>query len=283
MAWGEIAQAAAGAIGAWYDNRMDTRNMHQAQDFNAAQAGINRDFQSAEAAKDRDMQMEFAKNGIRMRVADAVAAGLHPLVGAGVTPYQGSPIGVGGSQATSPGYSSSHMGQDISRAIGAVQTSEEREAERLKLDLLRSQINETDMRSWALANEIERKNELARHPPGANPELPPDARGVTKTVPVQIESRDNQDPSRVAGLHPAWQRTELWPGTFWDLPRSQGESPFESMEGLLPQALTAYKNIWVNDLQNRPFFRWLRDMGSWYRSKMRPFNRPVRSTEGGEE
>ena len=43
-----------------------------------------------------DLQREFAQNGIRWKVADAEAAGIHPLaaLGAQTTPYQ--PVSIGG-------------------------------------------------------------------------------------------------------------------------------------------------------------------------------------------
>lgn len=95
------------------------------------------------AARDREMQREFAQNGIRWRVEDAKAAGLHPLFALGAQVPAYTPVSVGD---TSMGASISEMGQNISRAVAAQSTPYEREAQKLQLALLRSQIGESDAR-----------------------------------------------------------------------------------------------------------------------------------------
>lgn len=235
-------------VGAWYDNRQDTKRMREGNEFNAAEAAKNRTFQADQAAIDRSMQREFAENGIRMRVTDAVAAGLHPLVGAGVNPVSYNPIGVGGDSASSVGYSPSHMGQDVSRAIQATRTATERAEDMLRLKLLESQINETDMRTWGLANEIARKQQ------SAGQAAPFDS---IVDVPVQVQSKDSKDNSRIAGEHALWQKTFITPDLKWDLPASQGENPMESLEGILPQLLTLYKNLYYNPKEKVK--AWLRE------------------------
>lgn len=78
---------------------------------------------ASQAKKERSTQREFAQNQIQWRVADAKAAGVHPLyaLGATVTPYQSSNF--------SPGSYLSEMGQDISRARMAQMDARERRAE----------------------------------------------------------------------------------------------------------------------------------------------------------
>lgn len=103
-----------------------------------------------EAEKDRALQREFAQNGIRWRVDDAKAAGIHPLYAMGASIPTYSPI----SQAFTPntGFADglSQMGQDISRAVHSTRTADERqhavleglaiERGHLENDLLRAQI-----------------------------------------------------------------------------------------------------------------------------------------------
>lgn len=93
-----------------------------------------------EAEKNRQMQIEFAKNGVRWRVEDATAAGLHPLaaLGASGASYSGGstsylPESRGGSYRAL-----SRMGQDASRAMMAMATPEEKEIKRLQLDRLKT-------------------------------------------------------------------------------------------------------------------------------------------------
>lgn len=75
-------------------------------------------FGKSQAEKNRESQEEFAKKGIRWRVADAKAAGLHPLAALGASGASFTPSNVvsdfGG------------IGQDIHRAVEATRTSEER-------------------------------------------------------------------------------------------------------------------------------------------------------------
>lgn len=68
-------------------------------------------------------QREFAQNGIRWKVADAKAAGIHPLAALGAQTFSYNPIGVG-DYGISDAFKS--MGQGISRAAEAKQLADER-------------------------------------------------------------------------------------------------------------------------------------------------------------
>lgn len=99
-----------------------------------------------EARRQERVQREFAQHGIRWKVDDARAAGLHPLAALGASTSSYQPVAVGDS-----GYASA--GQDLGRAIDSTRTAPERDAaytqalQRLQLErggleneLLRSQI-----------------------------------------------------------------------------------------------------------------------------------------------
>lgn len=70
------------------------------------------------------LQREFAQNGIQWKVADAQAAGLHPLAALGASTTSFAPVSVGGGAATSDFGS---MGQDIGRAVKAAMSDSDRE------------------------------------------------------------------------------------------------------------------------------------------------------------
>lgn len=75
-----------------------------------------------------EAQKEFAQNGIRWKVADAKAAGIHPLYALGASTSSFSPVaGYGGDNGISDAFNS--FGQGISRAAQAKMTKEERERE----------------------------------------------------------------------------------------------------------------------------------------------------------
>lgn len=98
------------------------------------------------------LQREFAQYGIRWKVEDAKAAGLHPLAALGANTMSFTPSQVGDTALPT---SISNMGQNISRAINATRTSDERamshltiEHAQLENELLRSQIaNNNAMRN----------------------------------------------------------------------------------------------------------------------------------------
>lgn len=274
MAWGEIAQAALGVAGALFDERQNTRNLNKSFDEGAR----NREFQAEQAGIDRQMAREFAENGIRMRVNDAVAAGLHPLVGAGVTPISYSPVSVGGG-GSGGGYHTSSTGQDISRAIQATLTKDEREVDKLKLDLLRSQIAETDARAGyydSMAGRSKQTQVLSGP-------FPAGAGQVTVQPDVKI-SQDVTDPSRTAGKdHPFFKRYQILPGMTIDVPYSQ-DGPAEGLEGTGALAATIMRNAVFRPME------WWNERGkknaaeSWkFMDEYDPYKRLMRKKKGGEE
>lgn len=105
------------------------------------------------AAQNMAQQREFAQNGISWKVADAKKAGIHPLYALGAQTTSFSPVSVGSQADYSMGSAVSNMGQDISRAISATRSEDERvsavtsamsglqlERAGLENDLLRSKI-----------------------------------------------------------------------------------------------------------------------------------------------
>jgi hypothetical protein len=114
-------------------------------------------------------QKEFAQNGIRWRVADAKAAGLHPLAALGAQGASYSPSAVIGD---SPDYSFlKDMGQGIDRAMDAKTTQKERAEkeeksnalfnEELKGKQLQNQETETRIQQmkWDMAMDAARNAE----------------------------------------------------------------------------------------------------------------------------
>lgn len=96
----------------------------------------NMAMQQNQFATNLAQQMDFAQHGFGWRVQDAVANGLHPLIGAGGQGANFSPVSVGnvsgggpvslGGEA--PKFDFGSLGQDISRAAKAMADSQQREA-----------------------------------------------------------------------------------------------------------------------------------------------------------
>lgn len=132
---GELLSAGASLINGF-------ANRSSQEDYNKQQLQL--------AQQNMAMQKEFAQMGIRWKVEDAKAAGLHPLAALGAQTSSFSPVSVGGE---APKMDLGSLGQDLSRAFKATMSKEERdesEARKISLEkgkleneLLRSQLNRT--------------------------------------------------------------------------------------------------------------------------------------------
>ena len=102
----------------------------------------------ANAAANRNMQLDFAQKGIRWRVKDAEAAGIHPLYALGAQTSSFSPVSVGAVPETGLASGLAAAGQDISRAVNATRTQPERDAAVLKT------VQDLELTNMGLKNEL---------------------------------------------------------------------------------------------------------------------------------
>lgn len=183
MPLGALISAGASLLGgAMQSSNVDKANKQAAKKARNARKIANRRYvnsvkfaKSEQARQDRvaanniALQKEFAQQGIRWKVEDAKAAGVHPLYALGASTHSFSPVSVGGAgYPGDPGVSQStpaidtgmpnalaNAGQDIGRAVSAMKTPQERMSDALALenmslqnDLLRSQIAQNFSRSF---------------------------------------------------------------------------------------------------------------------------------------
>lgn len=112
------------------------------------------------------MQKDFAQQGVRWKVADAKAAGIHPLYALGAQTISPSPISVGGGSAdTSLGDMAKNMGQDLSRAVHATRTQEERD------DAYATTVKAMNVQRMGLENDL-LAAQTAKIRAGSNPPAP---------------------------------------------------------------------------------------------------------------
>jgi len=108
--------------------------------------------QSLELARQNiQLQRDFAQHGIRWKVDDAKAAGIHPLYALGANTHSFSPVSAGMTPEDGLAQGMANMGQNLGSAIERTRTANERheskirelQVERGELEntLLRSQIN----------------------------------------------------------------------------------------------------------------------------------------------
>lgn len=92
-----------------------------------------REANAAQAAANVQMQREFAQNGIRWKVEDAKAAGIHPLYALGANTASFNPVSLPAAPDNSMASAMSDIGQNIGRAVGATRTGAEKMAANLNL------------------------------------------------------------------------------------------------------------------------------------------------------
>lgn len=203
---------------------------------------------SAESAgnKNADLQREFAKNSIRWRVADAKAAGIHPLAALGSQGISASPVYAGGGD-----YGLSEAGQDIGRAMSAAVTPEEkgdrlgafieqkvaaqdtrdrlnRQEARADLKLASELKNDEVQRQWYWAQIMNAGRDMRKPsmPGNGSPKdgIQGSKAGEIKYTPREITSREPGVPHATAGSEPFWKGVETAPGIFRMHPSQQLDS-----------------------------------------------------------
>lgn len=228
-------------------------------------------FNQGQREKGEQFQREFAQNAIRWRVADAKAAGIHPLAALGASVPSGQPLVLGDAL----GESLAKGSQDIGNAVARMQTIDERMAMMQAYRLGESQIAETDARRdyySSMANRINQdqntgglgimswenlKQGMAGGMAGQNPNVP----GYTNMVevkPAEVVQQMTGHPGVVAGNEAGYQEITLPGGLPFTMPVMKGESWQEHISemshrrlmGLLFMNQTLYGTKWLED-----FFR----------------------------
>lgn len=229
---------------------------------NIIPAGINMiNARRQQAAADRQarsneaMQREFAQHGIRWRVEDAKAAGLHPLYALGAQTPQFQPV----YSQDSMGPAVAEAGQQVGRAIRALGTYEEREAQRLSLELLRGQVAEQDARAGILADELAamRRERGYTWPSGFqtfpldNPDIPSGGLMRSSVIDGQPDSLDPRAGSdrTVSNVHPypMWTQFQLTDGRKMVLPGGVQGDPSEALESMSESMVL----MWMTYQENR--------------------------------
>lgn len=204
---------------------------------------------SREAEKDREaaaeqarlnyeQQKEFAQHGIRWKMEDAIAAGLHPLyaLGGSSAAFSPNPIVVGGDR--SMGRALADAGQNLGRAIQAQQTSAQRIAEAQALELQAAQIDETDARADYYRSQAARNAQFgvgsSPFPMAGQPNRQETFEGqYDRILPKasEQESMSSNFPGAQAKITPFWGRYQTDDGQLLFLPYSD-EGPSEVLENI---------------------------------------------------
>lgn len=211
------------------------------------------------SAEDRALQREFAQQGIRWRVADAKAAGIHPLYAMGAQLPSASPTTFIPGETGHFGRSVAEAGQDIGRAIDATRTAPEKNRARLEaLTLERGE----------LENELLR-SKIAREKAQVGPPLPmagastfmpgqgdPERMGLTVT---SANSHVEQKPQEVGVASPRNSSMEpqavtdrgfIWTGSGYSpVPSKDAKDRMEDM--VVPEMAWSLRNNLLPNLGDR--------------------------------
>lgn len=153
-------------------------------------AAENARVQAEQAERNRQMQLQFAKEGIRWKVDDARAAGIHPLYALGANTVSYSPVNVGQSSVadTSMGSALASAGQDVSRAINATRTSGERQT------AFNQTVQDLQLSNMGLQNEL-LAAQIQKLRANANPPMP----SISDQGPVPEEDKWGKIPKLIIG------------------------------------------------------------------------------------
>lgn len=197
MVWPAVIAGGAALIGGAMANRS-----------NRKAANASNDTQKELRAEDIELQREFAKSGIKWRVEDAKAAGLHPLYALGGTgaTYQPSPMALMTPDQSGLGRGLAEAGQAVGRSIQAQQTPAQRQAEALQLQLLHAQVQKEHTLAAYYDSEAAR-NRQAAFQSSSIPEgkVTIGEMGAVKNIPDEQVSHAVGDPSKTAGIHAGWR------------------------------------------------------------------------------
>lgn len=186
--------------------------------------------QNEMAERNIALQKQFAQEGIQWKVADAKAAGIHPLYALGAQTHSFAPVSVGDSLSSAW----ANAGQDIGRAINATANGSQR------LDAITKAAQGLALEKAGLENEllrsqIRRNNSAGTPPPSAaGAQWAIDGQGSTQLPGMAIQ----YNPHEVTGGDPARPHAELGaipdlgysntaPGYYWPVPSADVKKRIE--------------------------------------------------------
>lgn len=180
------------------------------------------------------LQREFAQQGIQWRVADAKAAGIHPLyaLGGSGASYSPSAVSVGTGGASDLGRDLGNMGQGIGRALTAVSSKEDRDKVSYDAQVRRLNLERLGLENANLASQLE-ASRIALNRAQVGPPMPtgpsasvqvgdPTVVGRYDPKSPEVENTNPSNESVTAGpANPGVRYVQLVPGYYTPLPSKE--------------------------------------------------------------
>jgi len=227
-------------------------------------------FNQEQGKRNENLQREFAQNGIRWKVADAKAAGIHPLYALGAQTHSFNPIVM----EDKLGQGISQAGQDIGNALIRNQPASYQQnlAELLSIKQMDNNVRKGDLENTLLEMQIENlkkagnglgvqpEDGLAGPMASQAPNVPggsySSGEGMIDKKAVEQASHKIGAQHIVAGNHPAFELRYLAPNMPMILPYAQGQSTEELISEMSNAAWAGLV------LRNKRFFGkgWMKDL-----------------------
>lgn len=177
------------------------------------------------AEQNIQLQKDFAQQGVQWKVADAKAAGIHPLFALGANTHSFAPVSIGDSVSSS----FANAGQDIGRAVNAMADGTTRvrgvaqAAQKLALE-------KAGLENELLRSQIRRNNSAGTPPPFPTPGTQWAIDGQTPTTVTTIPVKDKPlERTGMAGSAP-WSESAAIPDVGWTRNSWGGISPVPSKD-----------------------------------------------------
>lgn len=159
--------------------------------------------QEKQAEKNIQLQKDFAQQGIQWKVADAKAAGIHPLYALGANTHSFAPVSVGDS--LSPALA--NAGQDIGRAVNAVSDGSTR-VYGIQKALQGLALERAGLENEVLRSQIRRNNSAGTPPPVPTPGTQWLIPGQGETTIPEVPGTIVDEPLKRTGVDPTRGYTE---------------------------------------------------------------------------
>lgn len=177
------------------------------------------------------MQYDFARSGLRWKMEDARAAGIHPVYALGASSNMPSPVSVGVSPDNSMADMAAGLGQNISRAVAAGGTREERALKELQLAGAKADLDGKIIDNSIRASQL---RQLQNVPPGISSSnfMPGQGNGpLVVDEPTKRNVSEPGRPAQEAGWRPdvSYSRTDT--GLTPVIPQGLSESMEDDMIG----------------------------------------------------
>lgn len=228
MSWGAAgAMIGADLIGTLINQGEERSNRHEAR---------------MQQSRNIDMQKEFAQNGIRWKMEDAKRAGISPLAALGAQGSSFTPVAIGDTGSSSgTGDFIARTGQNISRAMAAGMSQEEKIQQGLAVHSLRLDVEGKEIENAMKALELNRMSLASPSIPGGSDNMIP-GQGNSPLIKINASERTAHQPG-IPAQDAGWITDRAYANTGTGLHPVPSKDVTERIEDkIVPEMLWAARN-----------------------------------------